>query len=246
MEGFLLRAKESDMDITVRRGDDEISVKIQGLSLDENQAVKVKEKEPYEVLDNNIGLMNPSVLTDDEFSDIMKKVKETNGLIIDLRQYPKNGNWINKLAEYIKTKETPFCRSIYNSPTIPGAYLINYVETSGGKQVPYHYEKPVVILMNERTQSLAEYTIMMFRDADNTVVMGSNSVGSDGNLAYLYAPEGNILQFSGIGILTAEGEQTQRIGLSPDIYVEPTIAGIREGRDELIEAAIQYIEKKNN
>mgnify|MGYP000122739726 CR=1 FL=1 len=100
--------------------------------------------------------------------------------------------------------------------------------------------------MNERTQSLAEYMIMMFRDADNTVVMGSNSVGSDGNLAYLYAPEGNILQFSGIGILTAEGEQTQRIGLSPDIYVEPTIAGIREGRDELIEAAIQYIEKKNN
>ena len=104
MEGFLLRAKESDMDINVRRGNDEISVKIQGLSLEENQAVKVKEKEPYEVLDNNIGLMNPSVLTDDEFSDVMKKVKETNGLIIDLRQYPKNGNWINKLAEYIKTK----------------------------------------------------------------------------------------------------------------------------------------------
>ena len=40
--------------------------KYKGLSLEENQAVKVKEKEPYEVLDNNIGLMNPSVLTDDE------------------------------------------------------------------------------------------------------------------------------------------------------------------------------------
>ena len=44
MEGFLLRAKESDMDITVRRGDDEISVKIQGLSLEEDQAVKEKKK----------------------------------------------------------------------------------------------------------------------------------------------------------------------------------------------------------
>ena len=44
MEGFLLRAKESDMDITVRRGDDEISVKIQGLSLDENQGSKSKRK----------------------------------------------------------------------------------------------------------------------------------------------------------------------------------------------------------
>ena len=241
MEGFLLRAKEPDMDITVRRGDNEISVTIQGMSLEESQTVKGEEKEPYEVLDNNIGVINPKVLTDDEFSNIMKKVEKTDGLIIDLRQYPKNGNWINTLAEYIKAEETPFCRAISISPTIPGAYLTNYIETSGGKQVPYHYEKPVVILMNERTQSLAEYTIMMFRDGHNTIVIGSNSVGSDGNLAYLYGPEGNILQFSGVGILTAEGEQTQRVGLSPDIYVEPTVSGIKEGKDELIEAAVQYI-----
>lgn len=241
MEGFLLRAKEPDMDITVRRGDDEISVTTQGMSLEESQTVKGEEKEPYEVLDNNIGVINPKVLTDDEFSNIMKKVEKTDGLIIDLRQYPKNGNWINILAEYLKAEETPFCRAISISPTIPGAYLTNYIETSGGKQVPYHYEKPVVILMNERTQSLAEYTIMMFRDGHNTIVIGSNSVGSDGDLAYLYGPEGNILQFSGVGILTAEGEQTQRVGLSPDIYVEPTVSGIKEGKDELIEAAVQYI-----
>ena len=49
------------------------------------------------------------------------------------------------------------------------------------------------------------------------------------------------MQFSGVGILTAEGEQTQRVGLSPDIYVEPTVSGIKEGKDELIEAAVQYI-----
>ena len=247
MEEFLLRAKETDMNITVLRGEDEISVNIQGMSLEESQTVKGEEKESYEVLDNNIILFNPSVLTDDKFSEAMKKAEETDGLIIDMRQYPRVGRtWLHTLDDYLKTEKTQFCKYILASLVIPGAYFTNYIETSGGGQVSYHYEKPVVILMNERTQSAAEYTIMMFRDADNTVVMGSNSVGSDGNLAYLYAPEGNILQFSGIGILTAEGEQTQRIGLSPDIYVEPTIAGIREGRDELIEAAIQYIEKKNN
>lgn len=30
-----------------------------------------------------------------------------------------------------------------------------------------------------------------------------------------------------------------------EIYVKPTIAGIREGRDELIEAAVHYIMEKN-
>lgn len=247
MEEFLLRAKETDMNITVLRGEDEISVNIQGMSLEESQTVKGEEKESYEVLDNNIILLNPSVLTDDKFSEAMKKAEETDGLIIDMRQYPRVGRtWLHTLDDYLKTEKTQFCKYILASLVIPGAYFTNYIETSGGGQVSYHYEKPVVILMNERTQSAAEYQIMMLRDADNAVVMGSNSVGSDGNITYVYAPEGNILQFSGIGILTAEGEQTQRIGLSPDIYVEPTIAGIREGRDELIEAAIQYIEKKNN
>lgn len=247
MEEFLLRAKETDMNITVLRGEDEISVNIQGMSLEESQTVKGEEKESYEVLDNNIILLNPSVLTDDKFSEAMKKAEETDGLIIDMRQYPRVGRtWLHTLDDYLKTEKTQFCKYILASLVIPGAYFTNYIETSGGGQVSYHYEKPVVILMNERTQSAAEYQIMMLRDADNAVVMGSNSVGSDGNITYVYAPEGNALQFSGIGVLTAEGEQTQRIGLSPDIYVEPTIAGIREGRDELIEAAIQYIEKKNN
>jgi len=44
-----------------------------------------------------------------------------------------------------------------------------------------------------------------------------------------------------LGIFTADGGQTHRIGLSPDVYVTPTPEGIQEGRDELIEAAIQHI-----
>lgn len=52
--------------------------------------------------------------------------------------------------------------------------------------------------------------------------------------------------FTGIGVYTPEGGQTQRIGLFPDIYIDRTIAGVREGRDEYIEAAVQYIIDQNN
>ena len=38
--------------------------------------------------------------------------------------------------------------------------------------------------------------------------------------------------------------QTQRVGLAPDIEVHPTIEGIKEGRDELMEAAIAYIQEQ--
>jgi hypothetical protein len=39
----------------------------------------------------------------------------------------------------------------------------------------------------------------------------------------------------------ADGRQLQRIGLVPDVKVTPTIAGIRAGKDEVLERAIQYL-----
>jgi C-terminal processing protease CtpA/Prc len=47
--------------------------------------------------------------------------------------------------------------------------------------------------------------------------------------------------FTGLGVFKPCGGQTQRVGLSPDIVVTPTIAGIRDGRDELMEAAVQFL-----
>ena len=53
------------------------------------------------------------------------------------------------------------------------------------------------------------------------------------------------MMFTSIGIYTPDGGQTQRIGLTPDIKVHPTIEGIKEGRDELMEAAVSYIQEQN-
>lgn len=36
-------------------------------------------------------------------------------------------------------------------------------------------------------------------------------------------------------------DRTQRIGIQPDIYVAPSIKGMREGKDEVLEAAVKYI-----
>ncbi len=35
--------------------------------------------------------------------------------------------------------------------------------------------------------------------------------------------------------------ETQQIGILPDIEVKSTIQGIRQGRDEVLEAAIKYL-----
>ena len=46
---------------------------------------------------------------------------------------------------------------------------------------------------------------------------------------------------SGIGVNYPNGTETQRVGIIPDLEVKPTIKGIREGKDELLDAAIRII-----
>ena len=48
---------------------------------------------------------------------------------------------------------------------------------------------------------------------------------------------------SSLGIYTPEGGQTQRCGLRPDVECYPTLEGVRGGKDELIEKAIEVIVK---
>ena len=46
---------------------------------------------------------------------------------------------------------------------------------------------------------------------------------------------------SGIGVFYPNKLLTQRTGIVPDVEVKPTIAGIRAGRDEVLEAALRQI-----
>ena len=56
---------------------------------------------------------------------------------------------------------------------------------------------------------------------------------------------GNISTWiSGLGIYYPDGRETQRVGIVPDVVTELAIAGIRAGRDEVLEEAVQLIEAK--
>jgi C-terminal processing protease CtpA/Prc len=46
---------------------------------------------------------------------------------------------------------------------------------------------------------------------------------------------------SGIGVFYPNHAPTQRIGILPDIEAKPTLAGIKAGRDEVLETAIRQI-----
>lgn len=121
----------------------------------------------------------------------------------------------------------------------PGEFTINKVLKIPG--FGKSYDGKLVVLVNEQTQSQAEYTAMAFRAGKNTTIIGSTTAGADGNVSSIPLPGGLKSMISGIGVYYPDGKETQRVGIIPDLEVKPTIKGIRENRDELMEKAIELI-----
>jgi C-terminal processing protease CtpA/Prc len=162
----------------------------------------------------------------------------TKGLVIDIRNYPAEFT-VFTLGSLLVDKETPFVRFTEGDLANPGAF--HFGPPISLKPAKPHYSGKVVILVDEVAQSSAEYTSMAFRSSPNALVIGSTTAGADGNVSQFPLPGGLRSMISGIGVFYPDKRPTQRVGIVPDLEVKPTIAGIRAGRDELLEAALRKI-----
>ena len=71
--------------------------------------------------------------------------------------------------------------------------------------------------------------------------MGSPTAGADSNVSPFGLPGGLRSLISGIGVFYPDRKPTQRIGIVPNVEAKPTIEGIREGRDDVLEEALREI-----
>lgn len=162
----------------------------------------------------------------------------TKGLIIDIRDYPSDFP-IYVLGGMLVTQPTPFAWFTHGDVVNPGVFhWWQVVQLTSS--VP-HYNGKVVILVDETTQSSAEFHALAFRAVPGAIVIGSTTAGADGDVSTVPIPGGLSSYISGLGVFYPDKRPTQRVGIVPDIWRTPTIAGLRAGRDELIEAAIRHI-----
>jgi C-terminal processing protease CtpA/Prc len=160
------------------------------------------------------------------------------GLIIDIRNYPSEFV-VFALGSLLVDKETEFTRFTVGDASNPGAF--HWTPPLKLTPAKPHFAGKVIILVDEISQSQAEYTTMALRTAPGAKVLGSTTAGADGNVSAIPLPGGLSSMISGIGVFYPDKRPTQRVGILADVEVKPTIAGIRAGRDELLEEAIRQI-----
>lgn len=238
LQRYLFATSEDSMKLTVLRNGETLELDVPCYK---DGRPEEKTMPSHELLVGNIGRINPGYLKEGELSSIMETFKDTQGLIVDLRQYP-SGDLYEPLSEYIMPHSVTFANLSQPDQQFPGRfYMTEPSPYICGRENRDYYKSKIVILVNEQTISHAEFSTMALRQAPNATVIGSPSIGADGNVAKITLPGNVLTRFTSKGVYTPDGGQTQRIGLQPDVVCKPTIAGITEGRDELLETAIQYI-----
>ena len=243
---YLLRGHQQTYSLLIRRDNQNLSVEQQAVEAQKVNTYMLdfgapKGKEPYRLLQPHIGYIYCANFKASSIPDIEKLFKDTKGIIIDMRGYPTD-DMTHSLAGYLKSVPSDFIRFSIGSIARPGQFTWSSPVSSGTERSDPYLGK-VVVLVDEYTQSNAEFVTMSLQSRPGTCVMGRSSAGADGNVSSIPLP-GDLLTFmSGIGVYYPDGTNAQRIGVQIDQEIKSTIAGVRAGRDELIDAAIQWIDK---
>ena len=244
MEAQLLQSKKEKAEILILRKNQKENMQIETIQNFYSYQNPLKTG----FLKENIGYIDPSQLKEGELETRMEEFHDTKGIIVDLRHYPSV--FIPYLmGEYIVPEPKTFAIMGLPNQAIPGAYWEQTMPVGKGvmKEMMQEdrqfkaYNGRIVILMDETSMSSAEFTIMALRQSPNAVVVGSPSIGADGNVIHLSLPGEIQMAMTGLGVYTPEGEQTQRCGLTPDVECYPTVEGLRQGKDELIDTAVNII-----
>jgi C-terminal processing protease CtpA/Prc len=206
-----------------------------------------REGEVLKMLPGNVGYADLDRLMPEEVDEMYERFEDTRAIIFDMRGYPNNTSWLiaPRLTE---AQPVPAARRVplVMPPSSAGEGIaqpstLDFVQPLARTDKP-RYRGLTVMLMDERTQSAAEQTGMFLRAANGTTFVGSATTGANGDVTSFLVPGGIVVRFSGVAVSHPDGRQLQRVGLLPDVEVKPTIHGLRSGVDEVLAAALAFID----
>ena len=101
---------------------------------------------------------------------------------------------------------------------------------------------PVAILVDATTIGDGELiAIRLLAGGSNRILVGTQTAGAVGETAVLSLPGGVRVRIPVSDVRYPDGRFIQRLGVSPNVTVAPSVDGVRNGRDEVMEAAQRWI-----
>jgi carboxyl-terminal processing protease len=165
-------------------------------------------------------------------TEALLQLKDTRGLILDLRFNPGGAEaFANLIAGCFADRRRLAYTKSAKDGSRHGPNFSVYTEAGACR----HYDRPVVVLVGERTTSAAEALVMRLRVLPAVTVLGQPTQGAHSDVLDKTLPNGWRVGLSNEVYRLADGRVYEGVGIPPNIATRPTTPSdppsVRFGRD---------------
>ena len=180
-------------------------------------------------------------VTNADVRDAMPSLSRAKGIVFDMRGYPRQVNTPTVLA-LLADSTIRSARFEVPIVTQPDHAHLEFVD--GGWQIPPAQPRlraKVAFLTAGSAISYAESTMGVVEENHLGAIVGETTAGTNGNVNPFTLPGGYTVRWTGMRVTKRDGSPHHGVGIRPTVPVAPTLRGVKEGRDEVLERALQIV-----
>lgn len=237
----LLRGDEDEVELELRTARGKKKVRLRrrrGRPPAEPRPPKVHEVRP------GIMYLDVGRIDDEDFRKALPELGKAKGIVFDFRGYPRRLSSHKFFPHLIRDKVTS---AQWHVPLVtrPDREGMSFEQSSWSirPRAPYLRAKRAFIT-DGRAISYAETCMGIVEHYKLGAIVGGPTAGTNGNVNPFTLPGGYGVSWTGMRVLKHDGSQHHGIGILPTVPVERTIVGVREGRDEFLEKAIEIVSER--
>ncbi len=175
----------------------------------------------------------------DTLQRLFQDIRQAKSVIWDMRDYPSY-QVTTQLGQYLYPDRMVVTQERNASDQYPGTFIKSpYHFTPGGKTVEV-YKWPLILLVDEHTQSLSESVSSLLQLRPNTTTMGRQTAGTTGNITWFSLPGGIEVSYTGVGVTGVQNSFVQGRGVKIDVPIMLTQDALVQSRDYMLGKAIEY------
>lgn len=191
---------------------------------------------PFDIIRDSIVYMDVEKLSTGQLDECLGYDK----IIIDLRGSASMGflSWLFKLLPDVKPIAAGRVPDLQKPGTFKEIGFTDMTFKGAGAD-----RRRIVVLVDENTQSNAEYCTMALQTSPYVTTIGSRSAGADGNVVEITLPGEYTMMVGSLGLTYPDGRQCQRVGVRLDEEAFQTLESFRAGSDAVVERAVELLER---
>ncbi len=178
---------------------------------------------------------------DDDWKGALDQLARARGIVFDMRGYPKMSPvFLRHLAS------TPLHSAQWRVPVIlrPDREGMTFLSSAWNLEpIAPRLTAKIAFVTDGRAISYAESCLGIVEHYRLGDIVGGPTAGTNGDVNPFTLPGGYRIAWTGMQVLKQDGARHHGVGIQPTVPASRTVAGIREGRDEVLEKAIALVSR---